>query len=128
MRITKWILIILGAIFIVPVAYFYATYVDDTISDGAGYGFTIGEDKLSAFKIINNNALSNKVYAIQVGVDSNSFKLVDIHQDAFEEINRFNTWNLLLREERDFLNTIRLTFDGNKLTKIYRHKQWLELP
>ena len=128
MRITKWILIIVGAIFIVPVAYFYAIYVDDTISDGTGYGFTIGEDKLSAFKIINSNSLSNKVYAIQVGVDSNSFKLVDIHQDAFEEINRFNTWNLLLREERDFLNTIQLTFADNKLTKIYRHKQWLELP
>lgn len=123
--------IVIVLLFIALVVYFSATYIDDTVTEDKGYGFSIGEDKLTAFTYITNKNVSNTVdvvYAIQVGEKPQNFSVVNIQQDTFHHINNFNTWNLLLNKERNFLNTIRLTFKENELIEIYRHKQWLELP
>ena len=107
------------------VGYLKITYIDDTVTDGSGYGFDIGDNKEEIF------ATLQKLYADkQISLDYNPYSK---DQPAYQQLD-FEKDIPLFYEENSWMfyfghkdNIIRFRFEKEKLVEIYRHRQFLEL-
>jgi hypothetical protein len=138
--ISQWVLrisgLILLAIFFL-VAYFYFTFIDENITQGSGYGFSIGEDKRTVFndisKIYNKEIVRIAVFADgdivfpkgHLWNNSTSNRKVTFSKQEFQEISQFDHWRLHFNEYfySDYLD---FQFQEGKLVSIHRFRLYLE--
>jgi len=118
------ILIVVGYI-----AYLWASYIDNTVASGTAYGFTIGSSKQDALASTGN--LSDYPHAT-VYVDygpraGDNFTVAPLPSNL-GKLQQHDRWNVLLRGNDKFFDSVRLTFRNGKLVEIYRHRQNFELP
>ena len=122
---------IFGVLAIIVVCYSiycWATYIDETISTGEAYGFTIGETKLEVFEKAKNTYKDKSIYILHP-LKNNDFgphKKISFQLQDYKLIEGRDKWAFYLDE--GYFNSVKLTFERNKLSEIHRHRKNFELP
>jgi len=110
------------------IIYCWATYIDKTITEGAAYGFNIGETKLESFKKAQGIYQDKDVFILHP-LDKNNFgphQKIAFHNEDYALIEGRDKWTFYFDE--GFFNSLKLTFESEKLTRIHRHRKNFELP
>ena len=121
-------LIVILLLIIIPTMVWNSNSIEKAISEGEGYGFVIGESKISTNQRVIDNAKKNNYKAIQVGNGVGDFKIVNIGSLQLDSIEKYDRWKILIDDADSFLNIIRLNFKDNNLIRIYRHRKLFEFP
>lgn len=131
--------IILGAY----ISYLWVTYIDDVVTSGTAYGFNIGEDMLTVYKkmpasLLNLKQRPSSTVYFEARSDVNCSKLIAVrpgyrvlveailHEEGFSSFKEQEQWEFYF--DGSYFNKISLTFCGDKLCQIYRHRKYFELP
>jgi len=118
------VLVIVGYI-----GYLLATYIDETITSGTAYEFTIGaskQDTLTSASHLNSHPHA-VVYVNYGPLAGDNFTIVP-SPAQIEQLQKHDQWVVLLDGNGKFFNSVQLTFQDGKLAKIHRHRQHFELP
>jgi len=130
------------SIFLTCLAYFWYTYIDETVITGQAYGFSIGDDKLTTYKnaaevLPNLNGDSPSIY-IEIKVDVDQAELFAtnpdylvmvktlLHDVGYPAFQLKDRWDFYF--EGSYFNSLTLKFCDEKLCEIYRHRKYFELP
>jgi len=109
-------------------AFLYFSYISDIVVSGTAYGFRIGASKQEAYAAARPAFQGRQVY-IMYPVDRDLFgPLVPIHftEDEYAMLARRDFWEIYF--VNGYWNSLSLTFEEGSLVKIYRHRQYFELP
>jgi hypothetical protein len=129
----KKVLLIVVLLPIVGVAgyvlFLWASTIHDSIEAGTKYGFTIGQTKEDAHTSLlewqeKHPELIVMTYTEIEGFTQKQFTKLSLE---FDELKNYNQWRVHLNGEQIGKNSIRLTFENDTLTNIYRHRQYYEL-
>ena len=110
------------------VAYLWATYIDKTVLVGEGYGFRIGSTRDEVFKRAAEIYKNDKVF-ILYPLDERGFgphKDIGFDSEEYELVKDRDVWKFYFTE--GYFDELELTFEGDQLVKIYRHRRTFELP
>lgn len=126
----------LAALVLVPtliisgyVTYLWGSYIDETITSGAAYGFTIGNSKQEALASTSRlNKHPHAVVYISHDLKTGEYFTIPLAATHASQLQTHDQWDVLLDGEDMFSNSVRLTFRDDKLAEIYRHRQYFELP
>ncbi|MGI9227243.1 MAG: hypothetical protein ACR2PU_00475 [Gammaproteobacteria bacterium] len=112
------------------IAYLAATYIDESVSAGSAYGFEIGLSKKQSFQSIRKQVekYPNLVIYYSYGNKAGDNETVRPVDNEYSKVEVQDRWTLLLDGEGEFFNVIKLSFDEDKLIRIYRHRKYFELP
>jgi hypothetical protein len=113
---------------VIPLLVWNINYIDETITDGEKHGFVVGESMQQVFERIKTDAKEASYKAVQVGDSPKDFRIIRIDELQLSSIEDYSSWLVMLDSASEFLNTIRLDFNGDKLASIRRHKKLFELP
>lgn len=110
------------------IVYLWATYIDETATSGESYGFKIGETKEEVFRKTGDLFKDKKVYFLHpLGKNNHGpHKELRYSSEDYEIIKERNKWDLYFTE--GFFDSIKLTFEKDRLTEIHRHRKKFELP
>ncbi len=122
--------------------YFYVTYLDESIVSGSAYGLTIGETKHETYRRLPSafSQLIEKDRKIfmEVKVEKQAEELLAVRAGnrtmiesrlddvGFDRFSAMEQWDFYVGGS--YRNVLRLTFCGDRLCKIYRHRQHFEFP
>lgn len=133
----KFVLKILAAFILVPVlfisglvGYFWITYIDEEITSGNAYGFTIGASKSEAvkdFESLRTKHPDLHVY-VSYGQRAGDYFSIPALPESIDWLTPHDRWDLLLDGKSEFFNSTDLHFEDGKLVRVYRHRQYFELP
>lgn len=123
------VIVVITCIVLWYVGNFKLTYIDDTITSGEGYGFIIGETKEQVFQKAAKIYQNEKILFLYP-VDEQGFGLdkeIKFTSKEYQLVNDRNEWEFIFATDY-FSDVIILTFENNRLIRIYRHRQKYELP
>ena len=122
------VVVIVICVVLCHIAYLWATYIDETITSGEGYGFKIGETKKQVYHKAGELFKDKKVYFLHPIDEQNHgpHKELRYSSDEYEIIKDRNKWNFYFTE--DYFDSIKLTFKDGCLMEIHRHRKKFELP
>jgi hypothetical protein len=108
--------------------YLYASFIDETVLSGEGYGFTVGISKEEAYSKAKDKFKDKEVFIIY---PRNSQGVGPFKQLTFDEndkliLSKMDSWKVYY--EKNVWDSIELTFTDSKLFSIYRRRQKFELP
>jgi hypothetical protein len=112
------------------VGFLWATYISETTTSGAAYGFTIGSNKAqsaAAMAALRREHPKAAVY-VSYGRRAGDHFTVPASMAQLNALAPHDRWKILLHGPSQFHDSIRLTFQGDTLVSIYRHRQHFELP
>ena len=110
------------------IGYLWLTYIDDTISSGEGYGFKIGETKEQVFERATMVFQGERMYVLNP-LDKQGYGVHEELEFISEDYNLLknrNKWEFYYT--KGYFDSIKLTFEKDKLVKIHRHRKKFELP
>jgi len=126
------ILIILAPflVFAFYIGFLWATYIDQTITEGQQYGFTIGTTKYETYTNVAQllEEHPNLVVYISYGPRAGDNITFPPTPGNYEQAQKHNNWSLLLDGDGEFFNVIKLKHENNTLQEIYRHRKYFEAP
>lgn len=130
MKATIYVVGIVVLLIVGYIAYLAATYIDESVTDGSAYGFEIGISKKQSFQNVRKllDKYPNLVIYYSYGNKAGDNETVQPIETEYTKIEVQDRWTLLLDGEDEFFNVIVLSFEENKLIKIYRHRKYFELP
>lgn len=122
--------------------YVYVSYVDDKITTGNGYGFSIGDSKLDTYKKASSMPihldLGNSPIFIETTIDENNTTSLAtnvgytvmvqtlLHEKGFSIFESKDKWNFYFNGT--YFDSLSLKFCNEKLCEIYRHRKTYEFP
>ena len=120
---------LLGVAVLIPagyVAYLYGTYIDETLTSGSGYGFTIGQSKRQVYEAAGQELRAGRIVSINT-VDDREEE-IKAHPwleddltvaDARERFTRWDHWALWLYRPGGHPSLLALiVFDGDELSGV----------
>ena len=133
----KFALKVIAVLILIPalligglVFYWWVTYIDESVTSGSAYGFTIGHSKqvvAQQFPSITEDHPKLHVY-VSYGRRAGDNFSIPANGQAISKLMQHDKWDLLLNGQWEFFDSIDLYFENDKLVKIYRHRQNFELP
>ena len=112
------------------IAFLAATYISDPVTTGSAYGFQIGQSKQATIRDVK--ALQRK-YPVAVldaifGPRAGDHITLSLSRLELAQLEASDHWTVMLDGPDEFSNIVRLNFKNDQLIKIYRHRQFFELP
>lgn len=116
------------------ILYCWLTYIDDTVTEGSAYGFTINETKEEVYQKARE-VFSDKPVYILYPLNSRNWgphlRYYFTPEEYYMLANQ-DFWRLYFRSDKDkyhsYSDSLKLKFKDNKLIRIHRHRQFFELP
>lgn len=122
--------------------YLWSTYIDESVSEGSAYGFSIGQTKREAFgaasgalrqanpgdtRIFVQDKVSGET-ASALGVPDGFVLMHEtlLHESSYESFSERDRWTFFF--SASFRDTLSVKFCGDAICKIYRHRQHFEIP
>lgn len=141
----KAILLTIVVVVVLPVLaliFLWASYVSDLTDNGSAYGLSIGDSKTQTFQKLEHafndlgSESENVLMAVTAddaaadkrGVYPGATILIGVTSDqaSFQLLSMREQWIFYFDESR--YHFLRLSFCEEKLCRIYRHRQYFELP
>ncbi|MEM7281373.1 MAG: hypothetical protein AAF438_07075 [Pseudomonadota bacterium] len=108
MQILNYVAIALGILLLIVgsyLAYLYITYIDQTVTSGSAYGFTVGQSKIEAYQIAYEKFQAEEIVRIQtvrsreVELKRHPWLREKFHrlEDVQEHFDQWNHWSVWLR-------------------------------
>lgn len=111
------------------IGYLWATYLDETVTSGTAYGFTIGASKQETLRSASSlRSHPHAVVYVSYGPRAGDNFTIAPSPTHIEQLQGHDRWDVLLDGDGKFFNSARLTFRDGKLVEIHRHRQHFELP
>ena len=111
------------------IGYLWVTYLDETITSGVAYGFTVGASKQETLGSASRlRDYPHAVVYVSYGPRAGDNFTIPPSRARIEHLEVHDQWDVLLDGNGKFFNSIRLTFKDGKLAEIYRHRKHFELP
>ena len=120
-----WICTIIVMVIAAYAFFMWASYIDESITEGPGYGFNIGSSKEEILKIADDLYRDKQItlgYNIY-DIDDPRNKPLNLKKDITLFFDK-DDWRFYFGHR----NFIALYFENNSLIEIYRHRQYFELP
>src|SRR5207249_3827999 len=108
------------------------TYVDESVTSGSAYGFTIGQSKEEAYVYLKSafgaqSFLSVEDDRLVLGKRLHAAsRTIHFTKEDFEAFTGSDDWILFADERDSFFSTIGLKFSSGRLRTIHRHHQQCE--
>jgi len=129
--LTKIILTTLGSIFgllilvvVSYIAYFYLTYIHEDITEGSGYGFTIGQTKQEVYRIAQSKFKDGELLEIEPDLGREEYLAKNLELNKRHKISdvepwfdQWNHWQLEIEGDDPYLFTV-LQFKKNTISCI----------
>jgi hypothetical protein len=130
MRTILFVVGFLVLLFAGYIAYLAATYIDESVSAGTAYGFEIGLSNKQSFQSVRKllDKYPNLVIYYSYGNKAGDNETVHPVDNEYPKVEAQDRWTLLLDGDGKYHNVIKLSFEENKLIRIYRHRKYFELP
>lgn len=122
--------------------YLWIGYIDKTISVGQAYGFTIGDNKIDSYKkasgMLKRLNINDSPIFIDVVIPESSSALLStdtgftvmvqtlLHESGFSNFRTKDKWNFYFHGT--YFDSLSLSFCGENLCEIHRHRKRFELP
>lgn len=122
----KYAGILTVALIVLFISFLYLSYLNETIIEGEGYGFTIGMTKEEAFKAAKFTYQEKKMFVIYSNDEDRSISSIEkisFSDENFVKLQNYNVWSFFYGR-----NSIDLTFGDGALIEVHRHRQYFELP
>ena len=110
------------------IGYLWLTYIDETITSGEGYGFNIGEDRERVFSKAIKAFREEQIYILNP-IDERGYgphEDFEFTSEDYELLKNRNKWEFYYT--KDYFDSIKLTFEQDRLVEIHRHRKKFELP
>lgn len=106
------------------------SYKSEAVTYGTAYGFTIGETKAESATSLGSLRRANPEAVVYVtyGPRAGDNFTVPAEAARLEALRPHQQWDILLEGDGAYWNKVRLTFEEDRLVRIYRHRQYFELP
>ncbi len=125
----KWLgwffLVVIIGVPTIYVAWLALTTKHHSVTDGSAYGFSIGDGKEETISVVKKLITSHGYKKISC---AGKLKWVKVKNGIPAELYDCNIIYVAIGEEGDLQNMVRLTFSEGELSRIYRHRQYYELP
>lgn len=125
------------------ILYLWVTYIDETVVQGAAYGFEIGDTKSETYKkaigaLVGLSRSGHTLPFIEVKVNKKNEEFLAtksdytllvqtlLHDVGYDIFYEKDIWKFYI--DGSYFNSIRLKFCGNKLCEIHRHRKYFEMP
>ena len=120
---------VLVAIILVPWAFFAVYNIDNTVTSGDAYGFSIGDTRETIiYRFEESSQIQLWRIAYIRSLDRN-LRIIPTNTLEISDLPSTGTVNLARKEGGDVaVNMLRLTLEDGRLTAIYRHRRLFELP
>ena len=128
LKISCVVVIIAICALLCHIVYLWATYIDEAITSGEGYGLKIGDTKEQVYHKAGELFKDKKVYFLHP-IDERRYgphKELGFSSDEYEMIKDRDLWEFYFTE--DYFDSITFTFRDDHLIRIYRHRKKFELP
>jgi len=129
----KNVLLIIGGVIVVAVCgyllYLKAMYIDESVTSGEAYGFSIGDSKSLSYSKAKTVFADQNIFIADPIDDENigPHKKFAFKPEEYNTLENRNNWKIYYSKE-DYWDTLELNFNNNNLSSIYRHRQKFELP
>lgn len=112
------------------IAYLTATYIDETVTTGSEYGFTVGSSKGQTIDAVLRQRDKHPKVAIYVSFGERAGDTFTLGPAEINlgKLSPHDYWMVLLDGPDEFSDTVGLRFSDGRLTQIHRHRQYFELP
>ena len=119
----SYLLILLSiiAIFYVGIRYLYA--IDETVTSGSAYGFSVGETKIDVYKYIIEHELPESFGYILVGNKADKLDVLTIKQTSYYQLKKYDKWQIIFGDTISFDNTLEIIFSGDKIISLSRRRK-----
>jgi hypothetical protein len=110
--------------------FLWASTIHDTVTQGSKYGFTIGSNKvetLNDVKALKKVYPDSVIYTYVKTTNPHNPKHTKLSFDI-DVLLQHDEWRIYFAGDGEYSNSIRLSFKGNELNSLYRHRQYYELP
>lgn len=117
------VLVVVGFVLVTHISF-----IDESVTHGKGYGFTIGASKREVYSSAQELFGDEEVYIRDPWNGRQVGPLVpfEFDQSGYQKLSDRDVWEFFF--EKSGLDVIALTFDSGRLEKIHRHRQPFELP
>ncbi|WP_416307673.1 hypothetical protein [Neptunicella sp. SCSIO 80796] len=119
---------VLGAVsfLTIIVLFFWLSAIHEIVKDGKAYGFSIGMNKVEVIFNLRNTP-EKRIEAINlVSTDNKSSKRGNLSTNS-EYFYSSDKW-VVMFESAYFFDSVTLEFCSERLCKIFRKRQFLEMP
>lgn len=113
------IVILIGGVFLVVVLGLYLYHVDEFVTEGAAYGYSIGMDKREVFN--RASELYDRDY-VKIAF-AREVRVAQFDSSDWAGLKTLDLWNIYFSLP---LNSIRFEFEDGKLRRIYRNRRIIE--
>jgi len=141
-RMLTILLVLTSMILVALFSFFRLIYISDEIKSGEKYGLAIGESKRQAFAELDKVAAAletdlenlfvevraDEAVARATGVPRGAQVMRSVSSEGvrYEDLSQRTQWDLYIGpRHRNFL---RITFCGEVVCRLYRHRNYFELP
>lgn len=109
--------------------FMYVTYIDETVVEGSGYGFTIGQSKEEVYEAAARQYADIEVQIMHPLRQGEYGPLIgfSFSEEEYHVLRERARWDIYLSKER-LSDLVTLEFKEDKLVSIYRHRKYFELP
>ena len=120
-------LIAVGVFAVLAVVVLASYTVDETVTSGEAYGFSIGESKDLVADRLKAPSQNRKWHIVLMGATPKEFRKIDVGELEANDLPEDGVVSLRMAAD-NAVNTLGLTFSDGRLTQLYRHRQLSELP
>lgn len=120
-----WICASIAVLIAAYALFMWVSYIDESITEGSGYGFNIGSTKKEVLAIAEDLYRDKQIspgFNIYDRDDPRN-KPLNLNKDAYLLFDR-DEWRFYFGHR----NSIAFYFNNNSLIEIYRHRQYFEFP
>lgn len=129
-KVIAIVLLIPATLVAIYVVFLAASYISKDVRSGSAYGFQIGQSKAQvagSLDAVRREYPAAEVYVTYGPRVGDNFT-APASGAQLTRLQPHDQWKVLLDGPEEFDNVVRLTFVGDRLVGIYRHRQYFELP
>lgn len=124
----KWSTGVGFAVVLSVIGFMWATYIDVLVESGSAYGFGIGDTKRQAYLKLQSEYSDQDMWMMHPVNEQGLGPFVSLGhgQPPYDSLVSRELW--AVHFGKSHWNVLRLSFQGDRLVKIFRHRQYFEFP
>lgn len=128
-RVSLTVFLSVPILIVLYLAFLWLTYIDESIYEGSGYGFVVGESKQQVYERIRMQH-EKRPYIVLMVIDSDGKPIFlepfEPSPENFTKIEQYDHWEFYLKFKTSNYDSITFWFHRNELERIHRHRKYFD--